>query len=97
MNMSSIRKVEQSVSLRERIAEALSSAIISGELAPGEMVTVPGLAAEFKVTATPVREAILDLEKRGLVHSVANKGFRVTEVSHKDLRDIFEVRTLLDE
>lgn len=96
MNISSIRKVEKSVSLRERIAEALSSAITSGELAPGVMVTVPGLAAEFEVSATPVREAILDLEKRGFVHSVANKGFRVTEVSHKNLWDIFEVRTLLE-
>ena len=96
MRNSSIRKVEKSASLRERIGEALSAAIVSGELAPGSMVTVPGMAAEFEVSATPVREAMLDLEKRGFVQSVANKGFRVTEVSQKDLQDIIEIRTLLE-
>lgn len=94
--MSSIRKVDKVASLRERIRESLAAAIISGELAPGAMVTVPVLAAEFEVSATPVREAMLDLEQRGFVQSVANKGFRVTEVSQKDLQEIIEIRTMLE-
>ncbi len=96
MTVSSIRKVDKVASLRERIRETLASAIVSGELAPGAMVTVPLLAAEFEVSATPVREAMLDLEQRGFVQSVANKGFRVTEVSRKDLEEIIEIRTLLE-
>lgn len=96
MSISSIRKVEKTASLRDRIGESLSAAIISGELAPGTLVSVPGLAAEFEVSATPVREAILDLEQRGFVHSVRNKGFRVTEVSEGDLREIVEVRQMLE-
>ncbi|MEX1079764.1 MAG: GntR family transcriptional regulator [Homoserinimonas sp.] len=96
MSASSIHKVEKSASLRERIGQSLSAAIISGELAPGSMVSVPGLAVEFGVSATPVREAILDLEQRGFVHSVANKGFRVTEVSEQDLHEIIEVRRMLE-
>ena len=96
MSIPGIRKVEKSVSLRGRIRESLSDAIISGELAPGSMVTVPQLAAEFEVSATPVREAMLDLEQRGFVTSVANKGFRVTAVSEKDLHDIVELRQLLE-
>lgn len=96
MYASSIRKFKKSASLRERIRESLSDAIISGELAPGTMVTVPVLAAEFDVSATPVREAILDLEQRGFVYSVANKGFRVTEVGEQDLREILELRQLLE-
>ena len=96
MNISSIRKVDKVASLRERIRETLGAAIVSGELAPGTMVTVPVLAAEFEVSATPVREAMLDLEQRGFVQSVANKGFRVTEVSQRDLQEIIEVRTLLE-
>jgi DNA-binding GntR family transcriptional regulator len=93
---SGIRKVVKSASLRERIAESLSGAIISGELAPGTLVTVPALAAKFEVSATPVREAMLDLEKRGFVRSIANKGFRVTEVLEEDLREIIEIRTMLE-
>lgn len=96
MSISSIRKVEKSASLRHRIGESLSAAIISGELAPGTLVSVPSLAADFEVSATPVREAVLDLEKRGFVQSVRNKGFRVTIVSEKDLREIVELRQLLE-
>ncbi len=96
MKMSNIRKVDKIASLRERIRESLAAAIVSGELAPSSMVTVPALAAEFEVSATPVREAMLDLEQRGFVQSVANKGFRVTEVSQKDLQEIIEIRTLLE-
>ncbi len=88
--------MKKSASLREQIGESLSAAIVSGELAPGTMVSVPGLAAEFGVSATPVREAILDLEQRGFVRPVPNKGFRVTEVSIQELQEIVAVRTLLE-
>lgn len=96
MNASSIRRVDKVASLRERIRETIADDIISGELAPGVLVTVPVLAADFEVSATPVREAMLDLEQRGFVQSVANKGFRVTEVSHQDLKEIIEIRTMLE-
>lgn len=96
MGVSAIRKVEKTASLRDRIGEALSAAIISGELSPGTLVSVPALAAEFEVSATPVREAMLDLEQRGFVESVRNKGFRVTQVSQRDLREIVELRQLLE-
>jgi len=96
MTISSIRKVQQVASLRDRISESLSAAIISGELAPGTLVSVPTLASQFAVSATPVREAMLDLEQRGFVASVRNKGFRVTEVSEQDLREIVELRQLIE-
>lgn len=96
MAASAIQKVEQVASLRDRIGESLSAAIVSGELAPGTLVSVPTLAAQFAVSATPVREAMLDLEQRGFVASVRNKGFRVTEVSEQDLKDIIELRQLLE-
>ena len=90
------RKVEQTPSLRDQISRSLSASIISGELAPGTLVSVPALAVEFAVSATPVREAMLDLEQRGFVTPVRNKGFRVTAVSAKDLHDIAELRQMLE-
>ncbi|MEP7034656.1 MAG: GntR family transcriptional regulator [Dermatophilaceae bacterium] len=93
---SAIRKFEPAPSLRDRISESLSAAIISGELAPGTLVSVPTLATQFAVSATPVREAMIDLEQRGFVSSVRNKGFRVTSVSEKDLREIVELRQLIE-
>jgi DNA-binding GntR family transcriptional regulator len=83
-------------SLRSEVERSLSAAIISGELAPGTVVSVPVLAAQFEVSATPVREAILDLEKRGFVESVRNKGFRITDVGESDLREIAQVRRWLE-
>ena len=96
MTPTSIRKVEHVSSLRDRIGKSLSAAIMSGEIAPGTLVSVPTLAAQFAVSATPVREAMLDLKQRGFVSSVRNKGFRVTEVSEKELQDIVELRQMLE-
>lgn len=92
----SIQLLTPSVSLRETVESSLSAAILSGELAPGELVSVPTLATRFGISATPVREAMLDLEKRGFVVSVRNKGFRVTEVSEADLREIVQIRQWLE-
>ncbi len=93
---SAIHELRQVASLRSRVETSLASAIISGKLAPGTLITVPTLAAQFAVSATPVREAILDLEKRGFVELVKNKGFRVTDVSDQDLEEIVQIRRLLE-
>ncbi|MDT8913761.1 GntR family transcriptional regulator [Amycolatopsis sp. PS_44_ISF1] len=82
--------------LREQITQTLRAAVISGELKPGEVHSAPSLAAQFGVSATPVREAMLDLVKEGLIDTVRNKGFRVTEPSEKDLDDLSELRALIE-
>ncbi|MEV6737810.1 GntR family transcriptional regulator [Streptomyces sp. NPDC051104] len=81
---------------RERVADALRAALIAGELRPGEVYSAPTLAARFGVSATPVREAMLDLVKEGLVDTVPNKGFRVTEVSEKQLDEYTHIRSLIE-
>ncbi|TLS46181.1 GntR family transcriptional regulator [Streptomyces montanus] len=81
---------------RERVADALRAALIAGELRPGEVHSAPALAARFGVSATPVREAMLDLVKEGLVDTVPNKGFRVTTVSEKQLDEYTHIRSLIE-
>ncbi|MGW3070717.1 GntR family transcriptional regulator, partial [Streptomyces sp. NPDC001130] len=83
-------------SYRERVADALRAALIAGELRPGEVYSAPSLAARFGVSATPVREAMLDLVKEGLVATVPNKGFRVTAVSDKQLDEYTHIRALIE-
>ncbi|MFF4486149.1 GntR family transcriptional regulator [Streptomyces sp. NPDC001544] len=83
-------------SYRERVADALRAALIAGELRPGEVYSAPSLAARFGVSATPVREAMLDLAKEGLVDAVPNKGFRVTAVSDRQLDEYTHVRALIE-
>ncbi|MFG2330827.1 GntR family transcriptional regulator [Streptomyces sp. NPDC048604] len=82
--------------LRDQVGHALRAALIAGELKPGGVYSAPGLAAELGVSATPVREAMLDLAREGLVEPVRNKGFRVTEVSEKELDQCTELRMLIE-
>lgn len=86
----------EKANLRERVLRALRAAIISGELTPGEVYSAPSLAATFGVSATPVREAMLDLAKENLVVVVPNKGFRVTVVDEEQLDQITAIRRLLE-
>jgi DNA-binding GntR family transcriptional regulator len=89
-------QVLPAASLRAQVERAISAAIISGQIPPGAVISVPTLATQFNVSATPVREAMLDLEKRGFVEALRNKGFRVTDVDQEALRQIVEVRRLLE-
>ncbi|MFF9155341.1 GntR family transcriptional regulator [Streptomyces sp. NPDC014846] len=83
-------------SFRERVADALRAALVAGELRPGEVYSAPSLAARFGVSATPVREAMLDLAKEGVVDTVPNKGFRVTAVSDRQLDEYTHIRALIE-
>jgi DNA-binding GntR family transcriptional regulator len=82
--------------LRDQVANALRAALIAGELRPGEVYSAPALAAEYGVSATPVREAMLDLAREGLVEAVRNKGFRITEMTERDLDEFTEIRALIE-
>ncbi|WP_327370889.1 GntR family transcriptional regulator [Streptomyces sp. NBC_01217] len=82
--------------LRDRVANALRAALIAGDLRPGTIYSAPALAAEFGVSATPVREAMLDLAREGLVEAVRNKGFRITELTEQDLDDFTELRAMIE-
>ncbi|WP_037648294.1 GntR family transcriptional regulator [Streptomyces flavidovirens] len=82
--------------LRDQVAHALRAALISGELRPGQVYSAPALAEDFGISATPVREAMLDLAREGLVEPVRNKGFRVTEVSESDLDQYTAIRALIE-
>lgn len=83
-------------SLREQVERRLSARIVAGEIPPGHVLTVPTLAGEFGVSATPVREAMLNLARRGFLRPLRNRGFEVTEVSPEELRALTEVRMLLE-
>ena len=83
-------------SLREQVGHALRAALVTGQLKPGEVYSAPGLAAQFGVSATPVREAMLDLAKEGLVEVARNKGFRVVAVGERELDEYTELRRLIE-
>lgn len=83
-------------SVRQQVLAALREALLSGELAPGQVYSAPVLAARFGVSATPVREAMQRLASEGAVETVPNRGFRVAERTPGDLAELAEVRALLE-
>jgi len=89
-------EIGERVSLRERVAESLRAALVSGRMAPGTTYSIPALAEQFGVSATPVREAMLDLVNEGIVAPVPNKGFRVVELTEEELDQVTELRRLLE-
>lgn len=82
--------------LREQATEVLRAQITCGELEPGVVYSATKLAGWLGVSATPVREALLDLAKDGLVVAVPNRGFRVVNPTEKELDELLELRLLLE-
>lgn len=92
----SVPSFTNQANLREQIREALRALLITGQMRPGHLYSAPRLAAEFGVSPTPVREAMLDLVSEGLVEVARNKGFRVTHLEDRDLDEIAELRGLVE-
>ena len=82
--------------LREEAVEVLRAGILGGELAPGSIHSAVSLAGQLGVSPTPVREAMLELAKSGLVEVLPNRGFRVTVVDDEDLDEICALRLALE-
>src|SRR5262249_9474561 len=74
--------------LREDIHALLRERIVKGEIRPGNRLQDVQLAAELGVSRTPVREALLRLEREGLVESDPNRGFFAAPLSRKEFSKI---------
>jgi DNA-binding GntR family transcriptional regulator len=91
-----LERMSRGSNLRQRAEVAIRGGIITGEIEPGEIYSAPALAKSLGVSATPVREAMLDLAAEGLVESVPNRGFRVVPLLESDLDEITELRVLIE-
>lgn len=83
-------------SLREQVLQQVRSDIVSGRSPAGVVYSVPGLAAELGVSTTPVREALLELCRNGMLFAMRNRGFRVEPMSMEALDDLFTMRELIE-
>ena len=82
--------------LREAVTQSLRAAIIAGSLEEGRLYSAPSLAKAFGVSATPVREAMMDLTREGLIETVKNKGFRIARMTDRGIDEISEIRLLIE-
>jgi DNA-binding GntR family transcriptional regulator len=82
--------------LRELVSEHIREAIINGVFSPGERLMEIQMADEMGVSRTPVREALRMLEMEGFVVMIPRRGTYVSNMSIKDINDVYEIRISLD-
>jgi DNA-binding GntR family transcriptional regulator len=82
--------------LYQEVAELLRQRIFNRELTPGSWIDELKLAEEYGISRTPLREALKVLAAEGLVTMKVRRGAYVTEVSERDLTDVYHLLGLLE-
>ncbi len=83
-------------SLQNQAYKAIKQLMIDGTLTPGEQVVERILAERLGVSRVPVREALLALEKEGLLKKVGTKTRVIAEVSLVDILEIYDIREMIE-
>ena len=84
------------LALYQEVAERLRERIFSHELPPGTWVDEQALAEQYGISRTPLREALKVLASEGLVTLKPRRGCYVTEISERDLDEVFSVMSMLE-
>ncbi len=78
------------------VYEKIKEGIIDGTLIPGSPINENEYAQGLNVSKTPVREALRQLEREGLVENIPGRGSTVTHITFQDIREIFEIREIIE-
>jgi DNA-binding GntR family transcriptional regulator len=92
----SSRSLQRQQSLHEQTYQALQTAILSGEFVPGMRLVETQLAEKLLVSRTPIREALRQLQRDGLVVSDTRGGLYVTTISITDAAHLYDCRIALE-
>jgi DNA-binding GntR family transcriptional regulator len=88
--------INSPVSLEKFAYESIKGAIISFRLKPSANLVESELAHQLAISKTPVRDALLRLEKEGFIAKIPYTGYYVTNISPKSVEDIFQIRAVLE-
>ena len=91
-----LSKIEKPPSLDEKVYLQIKKAILDCTLSPGAPLVETRLAEELGVSRTPIRRAIARLEQEGFVTADPSKGYNVAEISLQELREIYQLREILE-
>ncbi len=80
----------------DQVAEAIRRQIWDGRVRPGDRLNQEGLASQLGVSRIPVREALMGLERQGVVRVVPHRGAFVEPIDERTVRDHFELYALVD-
>lgn len=88
--------VQEQDSLVATVFETLWKQIVEGERQQGERLIANELARELGMSRTPIQQALYQLRQAGLVESIAGRGFHVVIFSVTDIRDLYDLRIILE-
>jgi len=83
-------------SLMTVVLDTIRRRILSGEFRPGQKINESEIAINLGISRSPVREAFRILERDGLITTLPRKGSYITDISLKDLEELFEIRKILE-
>lgn len=92
----SIKPLTRNEGLRDNVARHLLIAIFSGTIKSGDRLVAQTLAKQFGVSATPVREALVELASIGLIQNLPNRGAVCMPFGVRELREIYHLRRILE-
>jgi DNA-binding GntR family transcriptional regulator len=78
-------------SLREQVYDFLKERMIRGELRPGAYLNLKAIAGEIGVSMTPLRDALLQLDREGFITILPRRGVMVAPLTSEKIRDIYEI------
>ena len=84
------------LSLSDRIFFIIENEILSGSMKPGERIIETELAANLRISKSPVREALRKLEGEGIVKLVPRKGYFVRSIDRKSIDDFFDIMLIIE-
>jgi DNA-binding GntR family transcriptional regulator len=94
---STLRPIERVADTLADIAyQRLSEALLTGKIPPGERLVMDQLASELGISRTPVRDALLRLERENLVEPTGKRGYIVRSVAPGDVRHVYEAREAIE-
>jgi len=94
--MTPLTPLEESPSLDKLAYERIKDAILSFQFLPKQALVEGELAVQLGISKTPVRDALMRLEKEGLVSRVSYKGTFVADINNQDMQNIFMIRIVLE-
>jgi DNA-binding GntR family transcriptional regulator len=96
MSKSAVKNLAPNVSLADLVHQRIVEALVTGQFKGGEELNEVGLAAQFRVSRTPVREALRRLAAEGLVVNQRNRQTTVIQLSRQDVIETYQVRQILE-
>jgi len=88
--------IPRSKSLKERAYDVLKELIFAGKLDPENLYNESRLAESMGVSRTPVREALLELSREGMITFMPGRGVKVQKITEEQVRDVYEIRKIIE-